>query len=200
MESNEPNNEIPLPIQPGTAHQGSMDHVIEILESHGHPLILVGCSAQRWMGSAGTMTSSCDLLARNSALWSVASNLVETGHWEFHNPGPQIPGQSFPSLECDADLVLRRTETKHESEYQYLNLWSETTYHVSVDDCPVVEVPDVYPWHHILVEEKWHPAIDREDGWWFGPRLRPDTRVPNLRERATPHTIFSKGLPRGKSP
>lgn len=158
--------------------------------------MLVGCSGQRWMGSAGMMISSCDLLVRKSALESVASNLVETGHWEFHNPGPQIPGEPFPSVECDADLVLRRTEIKHESEYQYLNLWSETMYRISVDNCSVVEVLDVYPWHHILVEEKWHPDIDREDGWWFGPRLHPDTKVPNLPERVKPHIIFSKRLPR----
>ncbi|KAF1358126.1 hypothetical protein EJ07DRAFT_157130 [Lizonia empirigonia] len=180
MESKELDIESPFPLQPGTAYQGSMDHVHEILASHSHPLILVGCSAHRWMGSAGPITSSCDLLVRNSALESVASNLVETGHWEFHNPDPEIPGNVFPSLKCDADLVLRRIETKHESEYQHLSLWSETTYHVSVDDCPFVEVPDVYPWHHILVEEKWHPAVSRKDGWWFGPRLHPDAKIPNL--------------------
>lgn len=96
--------------------------------------------------------------------------------------------------------MLQKTKVEHESEYQYLSLWSETTYRISVDDCPIVEVPDVYPWHHILVEEKWHPALDRENGWWFGPRLHPDTKVPNLPERATQHTIFSEGLPRGKGP
>lgn len=198
MDSNELNNESPFPIQRGTAHEGSMDHILEILASHSHPLILVGCSAQRWMGSAGTMTSSCDLIVRDSALESIASKIVETGNWEFHNPGPHIPGKPIPSVECDADRVLRRTEIKHGSEYQYLNLWSEIVYRINVDTCPVVEVPDVYPWHHVLVEAKWHPAIEREDEWWFGPRLCPDTKLPNLPERATLNTIFSKGLPRGK--
>ncbi|KAF2265041.1 hypothetical protein CC78DRAFT_579722 [Lojkania enalia] len=140
------------------------------------------------------------MLVRNDALKSITSNLVKTGHRNFHGPGPQTRWEPIPSTECDADLVLRRTDVEHESEYHYLSLWSETTYRIIVNEFPTVEVPDVYPWQHVLVEEKWHPAIHREDGWWFGPRLHPDTKVPNLPERATPPTIFFKGLPRVKSP
>ena len=112
-------------------------------------------------------------------------------------PDPQTPENLVPSVECAADLVLRRTEIQHESEYQYLNLWSENIYRISVDTCPVVEVPDLYLWRSILIEETWHPAIDREDGWWFGPRLHPDTKAPHLPESAKQHTIFPKGLPGG---
>jgi hypothetical protein len=150
------------------------------------------------MGSAGMMNDTCDLLVRNSALESIASNLVETGHWEVHTPGPEELVPTSPLDKTDADLVLRRTEIKHQSEYQYLSLWSETTYRITVDSCPVVEVPNIYPWYKILIEEKWHPAIDR-GGWWYGPHLHPNTKVTNLPECATQPTIFSKWLPRRKS-
>ncbi|KAH7555232.1 hypothetical protein BM1_06855 [Bipolaris maydis] len=181
---------------------GTMDHVLEILAVHSHPLILAGWSAQRWMGSAGLMDTSCDILVRDSALKSVASDLVETGHWEVHQPSPPMPREPFPcsDRESDADFVLRRIDAEDESEYRHLILWSESTYHVSVDDCPLIEVPDVYPWNHVLIEERWHPAIGQENRWWFGPRLHPDTKVRNLPERATPPTLFPKGAPRGKSP
>jgi hypothetical protein len=170
--------------------EGTMDHVTEILASHAHSLILVGRSAQRWMGSAG---------CANNALESITSDLVETGQWVLHNPGPHLVETIFPSVECDADVVLRRTEVRNECEYEYLCLWLETTYRLSVDTCPVVEVPDVYSWHHVLMEETWHPAIGREDGWWVGPRLHPDTKVPNLPERAIQPSLFHEGWPRGIS-
>jgi hypothetical protein len=192
---------LPVPKPPEyIAPQGSMDHVAEILASHDHPFILVGRSTPRWMGYEGMIDSVCDILIRNSVLVNVASNLVETGHWRFHDPGPYTHLDPDAYTECEADLVLQRIDMRDDKEYQYLCLWSETTYHISVDDCPLVEVPDVYPWHGILVEEKWHPAIDRENGWWFGPRLHPDTSVSNLPERATQKIIFSKELPRGLSP
>ncbi|KZM24051.1 hypothetical protein ST47_g4805 [Ascochyta rabiei] len=106
MESNEIDVESPSPVDPGTDQQCGMDHVLEILTSHNHALILVGCSALRWMGSAGPMTSSCDLLIRNDTLMSIASSLVETGQWELHSPDPQTLEKPFASVECDADLVL----------------------------------------------------------------------------------------------
>jgi hypothetical protein len=182
------------------AHEGSMYHVLEVLASHSHPFMLVGCSAQRWMGSAGMLTNGFDMLVRNNALESIALDLDKTGHWEFHDPGPHTPWESFPPTKRDADLLLRRTDVEQNSEYQFLSLWSETAYRITVDECPTVEVPDVYPWQYILVKEKWHPAVDRENGWWFGPRLHPDTAIKNLPERATPSTIFLIGLPRGKGP
>jgi hypothetical protein len=145
------------------------------------------------------VNNGCDILIRDSALSSIASDLVKTGHWEAHDPGTPPPWEVCPPTEHDADFVLRRMDITHDSEYHYLSLWTETTYHISVDDCPTVEVPDVYPWHHMLVEENWYPAINRDDGSWYGPRLHPHSKLPNLPERAKPSTLFSKGLPRGKS-
>jgi hypothetical protein len=50
----------------------------------------------------------------------------------------------------------------------------------------------VYAWESYLIEEEYHPAISRKDGWWFGPRIRPkltDCSFPTL-----PH-----GKPSGSS-
>lgn len=90
--SDEPDIEYLFLLEPGTAYKGSMDHVLEILASYNHPLMLVGCSAQRWMGSAGAMNDSCDLLLRDTALENVASDPVDTGNWESHVSSPHIPG------------------------------------------------------------------------------------------------------------
>ena len=198
-DSNKMNIENPSYSLPGPAYKGNMDHILEVLASYSHPFILVGSSAQRWMGSAGTMMSGCDMLVLNDEVKSIAADLVKTGHWDFFDPGPHDPVKIPPLTECDADLVLQRTNIEQESGYEYLSLWSETTYHIKVDECPTVEVPDTYPWQNILVEEKWHPALDREDEWWFGPLLHPDTKVTNLPERARAPTILFKGLTRGKS-
>jgi hypothetical protein len=106
------------------------------------------------MGFLGAMSSTCDLLVRNSTLKSIAWYLVEIGHWEPYDPGSHTSGKPLPSVDCDADLVLQRTDAERGNKYQHLALWSETVYHISMDSCPVIEVPDFYPWHYILVEEK----------------------------------------------
>jgi hypothetical protein len=193
--------ESPLLNQQHNFQEANLDHVIDILAYYDHPMILVGRAAHRWMGSAGARTSSCDLLIRNNELEKIASSLVETGQWVFHDTDAQNDKHSSPlnSEECWGDVVLRRLGPHQEIEYHHLNLWSEITYHMNVEDCPVVEVPDVYPWHHLLVEESWHPAVGREDGWWFGPCLHPQTKIGGLSERATRSTVFPEGLPRGIS-
>jgi hypothetical protein len=185
--------------QEAMAHQGHMDHVFEIMASHNHPVIMVGRSAHRWMGALGFLVTNCDFLIRNSALESIASSLVRTGHWEVHEIGLDATVHPLPPDNNTTDLVLRRTEKQDRDEIQYLSLWSETTYRISVDCCPLVEVPDFYPWHPILVEEKWHPAID-QGGWWYGPRLHWNTKVFDPPETITGLCKYFGGLPRGKSP
>jgi hypothetical protein len=170
-----------------------MDHVVDIITSHNHPVVLVGSSAQRWMGSAGCLSTVCDLLIKDSALQSISTALVQSGHWR------REPSELDKS---GADCSLERTKIEDENEYAYLCLWSESTYRINVDDCPLIEVPDFYPWYQCLIEEKWHPCLgtDREDGWWYGPRLIASTKQPNLPEQAVaPPTVHPK-LPRGKSP
>ena len=198
--SEELHNENVIPVPPLATPKGNIEHVLDILAAHDHPFILVGNSAQRWMGSAGLLTIGCDILTRDGLLEIIASDIVSTGHWDFHDPGPQTPNEPYPCDTCDADLVLRRTDVEDENEYHYLSLWSETTYRIKVDECQLIEVPDMYPWQKILVEEKWHPALHREDGWWFGPRLHPASKAAaNLPEHTKAPTLFSETLPRGKS-
>jgi hypothetical protein len=122
MNSSDPNTMDALFLKSETADEGSMDHILDILASHGHPFVLVGSSAQRWMGSRSMLTNGCDMLVRDSALNSIASDLVCTGHWEPFNPGPHTHGEAYPPTERDADFVLRRTGIIDESEYHYLSL------------------------------------------------------------------------------
>jgi len=183
---------------------GTMDHIVDIMASHHHPVVLVGSSAQRWMGSAGCLTPICDLLIKDSALQSISTALVQSGHWRRTSP----PSQSSLSVHDEppelkyADFSLERTKIKDENEYAYLCLWSESTYHINVDDCPFIEVPNLYPWYNVLIEEKWHPCLgtNREDGWWYGPQLIASTKQPNVPEQAVALRTFHPRLPRGKSP
>jgi hypothetical protein len=188
-----------LASQSVTSPKGSLDHVLDVLASHHHPFLLVGCAAQRWMGSLGNMTNVCEILIRDSALKAIASDLLATGRWENNSPDPNAAYGHDAISKCDADLVLERLHIESENEFCYLALWSETAYHINIDECATLEVPDVYSWQPILVEESWHPAMHRDNGWWYGPRVHPDTKIPNSPLGAHPKKIFFPGLPRGKS-
>jgi hypothetical protein len=182
----------------------TMNHVVDIITSHNHPVVLVGSSAQRWMGSAGCLTTVCDLLIKDSALQSIGAALVQSGHWRRASPPSQssLGVHDEPSELKDSDFELELTKIEDENEYAHLCLWSGSTYHINLDDCPFIEVPDFYPWYKCLIEEKWHPCLgtDREDGWWYGPRLVASTKQPNLPEQAVAPPTFHPKLPRGKSP
>lgn len=102
----------------------TMDHIVDIMASHHHPVVLVGSSAQRWMGSAGCLTLICELLIKDSALQSISTALIQSGHWRRANP----PEHEY------ADFPLERTKIEDENEYAYLCLWSESTYHINVDN------------------------------------------------------------------
>jgi hypothetical protein len=182
--------------------EGSLDHILDVLASHDHPFILIGPAAQRWMGSNGTMTDICEVLIKTNAVHTIASDLAATRKWEVHASERRTSHSHDPISMCDADLVLRRVHIENANEFYYLALWSEESYHVNVSKCATVEVPDVYAWQPILVEETWHPALHRENNnnnWWFGPRVHPDTSVPNSPPTAHAPRIFFPGLPRGRS-
>ena len=131
-----------------------MDHIVDIIASHDHPVIVVGTNAQCWMGSNGCLWRICDLLIKDSALQSIGAALVQSGHWRRASPLQPDPGDYRESELKYADCPLERTNIEDENEYAYLCLWSESTYHIKGDDCPLIEVPDFYPWHTILIEEK----------------------------------------------
>jgi hypothetical protein len=188
-----------LASQSVTTQEGSLDHVLDVLISHDHPFLLIGCAAQRWMGSNGTMKNVCEILIRNNDMDTIASDLVATGQWEVNKPEPEASHGHDPIDKCDSDLVLRRLQIGNDNEFAYLALWSEESYHINVHECATIKIPDVYSWQPILVEESWHPAMHRDNGWWYGPRVHPDTEVPNAPLSAHPKAIFFPGLPRAKS-
>lgn len=154
---------------------GILDEICPVLRAYNHPLILVGLVAHCWMGSRGfTEYPVIDVLLRNGQVHSITSDMVRTGHWKTADAHELQNLPMCPEVEQlrEADITLERTH--HETlQIYYIRFWSEETYRIDIDSCPLVEVPDVYVWDPYLIEEEYHPAITRKDGWWFGPRIRP---------------------------
>jgi hypothetical protein len=192
-------SEVPPPHKPNTALIGSMDHVLDILSSHHHPMILVGMAASRWMGSNVILPSACDLLIRDDEIDSVTSALIRSGHWNLQISEPQDFWTQHYSIHRDADVLLQTTANPLHWEYSHLRLYSESSYRLSVDTSPLIHVPDVYPWKTMLIEEDWHPANNRTDDYWYGPHVHPTSKL-NYPEGAALPTAFPPGLPRGISP
>lgn len=177
---------------------GNIDHMFEVLKRHEHPFILVGTASSRWMGSRGCFDKAFDIVVRNHQLTDIVHDLIQTGHWVAFDT--QAARQEMESTDShhhqrylnhcfEADAVLDRVD-QHDNAFARLRLWSEHSYHIGVDECPLVEVPNLYAWNPFLVEEIYHPASNRNDGWWYGP----DT-LTNRGERE----LILPNLPRGKS-
>jgi len=81
MDRNETETSGYIAPKPVASEEGSLDHVLDVLASHRQPFLLVGCAAQRWMGSAGTMTDVCEIIIRHNTLKAVASDLLATERW-----------------------------------------------------------------------------------------------------------------------
>lgn len=201
MSLNERSSQSSSQIQQSNAQEGSLDHVLSVLAIHNHPFILVGLTAQRWMGSAGNLTNTCDILIRDNSIDRIATSLISTNHWVLYEPGADEVDSWCAGAEFEADIVLIRHTYTNENEFLFLCLWTESTYHINVDNVDKVEVPDVYPWQIILIESAWHPALHRTDGWWFGPHLNPDvySAHPHLPITAAAPRIITHGLPQGRS-
>lgn len=184
---------------------GTIDHVFDILSNHKQPFILVGILAHRWMGCAAGADEGFDLLIRDSQLSTIATELRATGLWALFDPASEVEdyrsnplkddhGRELLVKSCnDADVALEYTGTL-EVQFNYLRLWSDTTYKMMVDDEDhFIEVPELNPWNVVLVEEEMHPAISRHDGWWYGPAILSN-------QDHHPKHIFSTVWPRAKGP
>ena len=143
-----------------------------------------------------------DILLRDGQLQSITSDIVRTGHWK--NPDAQEL-QNFrvcneSNLLREANIVLERTHHEPLQVY-YIRFWSEETYRINIDSCSLIEVPDVYAWRPYLIKEEYHPAITREDGWWFGPDIRPKPTdcifptLPHGKPLGSSEQIFIPGIP-----
>lgn len=185
----------------GDNQASNIDHIFEALKRHEHPFILVGTASSRWMGSRGCFDEAFDIVVRNHQLIEVVHDLIQTGHWVVFDAqaAPQenhclekfgSNDQRFLNHCCEADAVLERVD-QHIDTFARLRLWSEDSYRIRVDECPLVEVPDLYAWNTFLVEEKYHPASNRTDGWWYGPDTLTNTQG---------HIVLPPNKPRGRSP
>ena len=116
-----------------------------------------------------------DLLVRNEQLDSITSGIKCTDHWEDFDPKAieTFPKDVESGQLHEADRVLQRIEHDTDQIF-YIRFWCEETYKIQIDSCELIEIPDVYAWRAYLMEEEYHPAILRQDGWWFGPDIRPN--------------------------
>jgi hypothetical protein len=181
---------------PGSNNEGSTDHIFDVLKTYQHPFILVGATAHRWMGCAGCAGEGFDIVIRSAQLKSIVTDIIETGHWtifdskteweifesEIYHKTPEIHNvrerKVLLDYCCDADAVLRSVD--FQGGFEYLRLWSEDTYRINIDQGSFVEVPTLHAWNCLLVEEEHHPAIQRDDSWWYGPYIlsKADDRHP----------------------
>jgi hypothetical protein len=190
----------------GSSDEGTIDHIFNVLDIYKHPFVLVGQVAHRWMGCASCVDGAFDIVLRNDQLDVIVTDLIKTGHWILFDPHRErqiLESDSFrPRSElhehemllkylCDADTVLRQVDLEG-LRFEYLRIWSEETYQIKVDDCSFVEVPELHPWSPFLVENEFHPAIQRKDGWWYGPST--------LDKASDRYRIFSTIFPRAKGP
>jgi hypothetical protein len=158
--------------------EGTIDHVLDILDKYSHPFILVGYVALRWMGCSSSVDDGFDLVLRAHQLPTIVTSLVETGYWTtFDSPKAleifksdaawqnveNMAEESLLEYLCEAGAVLK-WEGIEGIGFSYMRLWTDETYHIDVDASPLVEVPQLYPWNPFLVEEEFHPALRRDDG------------------------------------
>ncbi|OBT89770.1 hypothetical protein VE02_01374 [Pseudogymnoascus sp. 03VT05] len=169
--------------------EGTIDHVFDILNKYSHPFILVGNVAHRWMGCSSSVEGCFDIVLRKSQVPSIATDLVETGYWAIVNCHTEF-GQTLESdadwtvsgdgehvgflrYLCEADMVLRWVGAEAIG-FDYMAVWTDDSFHINVDDCELVEVPELHAWSPFLVEKEFHSSLHRDDGWFFGPNTLDD--------------------------
>ncbi|KFY92616.1 hypothetical protein V500_04127 [Pseudogymnoascus sp. VKM F-4518 (FW-2643)] len=178
-----------IPTPDPNAAEGTIDHALDILNKYSHPFILVGNVAHRWMGCASCVDGCFDIVLRKSQVTPIVIDLVETGYWtlvDCHTEYSQIlesdanwtvpeDGEPVAFLRylCEADIVLEWVGVEAIG-FDYMAVWTDETFHIDVDDCKLVEVPELHAWSPFLVEKEFHPALRRDDGWFYGPNTLDD--------------------------
>lgn len=168
---------------------GTIDHVLDILNKYSHPFILVGNVASRWMGCPSSVDGCFDIVLRKSQVPSIVTDLVETGCWtsvDCHTEYSHILESNadskvsedgdhvgFLRYLCEADKVLKWIGVEAIG-FDYMAVWTDESFNIDVDDCELVEVPELHAWSPFLVEKEFHPALRRDDGWFYGPNTLDD--------------------------
>lgn len=169
--------------------EGTIDHVFDILNRYSHPFILVGNVAHRWMGCASSVDGCFDIVLRKPQVLYIVADLVKTGYWatvDCHTEFSQILDSEadralfrdgehvgFCRYLCEADTVLRWVGVEAIG-FEFVTIWTDETFHINVDNCELVEVPELHAWSPFLVEKQFHPSLHRDDGWFYGPNTLDD--------------------------
>ena len=161
--------------------KGYLDTVLEVLNRHEHPFILISTLAMTWSGVNAMPQDEVDILVRLSDLQAIISDLTATGEWEHcENPERSKPRQhNYPKNSFTSDTWLRTNVQQH--PFRYLRIWPEALYQLSVD-CAKIEIPDVLNNNYLLVEEDYY----RDPHERFGPpRLstHPKFSIPGLQAK-----------------
>lgn len=102
------------------------------------------------------------VLVRKSQITSIISELVKSGKWKLAELHPRPldlqPPAGVPLLESTGD----------DNEPYSLSFWTESDYHLSVDNGAMIEVPDCRALNTVLIQEDFHPDRERLG---YGPRL-----------------------------
>ncbi|KIW09637.1 uncharacterized protein PV09_00501 [Verruconis gallopava] len=60
--------------------------IFTVLKKFGHPFILVGQAAHRWMGCGGCVDDAIDLLVRDDQFELIIAAFINSGYWGLFNP------------------------------------------------------------------------------------------------------------------
>ena len=129
---------------------------------------------------------------RTSQLDAILTALLDSGKWERTERDRNC---YFYAAAREAP-VLKRIGVE---EPYHLSLWTENRYCLSVDDDQKIEVPDIFAWVPVLVQEEFHPDPEKLR---YGPRLLTKTEgvrflAPNLARSTEQKTsIFIPTIPR----
>lgn len=136
-----------LPICPGY-----LDNVLTVFQSHHHPFILVGTLAMRWYGIRIQEQKEIDILIRSNNLQAIIDDLVASGLWEISSNYSE--DKSMVNTTDVREVWLK--SRLYDPVFEYLRLWPEDLYQLSVNFCNVITVPDVYALNEVLLEEEYY--------------------------------------------
>lgn len=150
---------------------GYLDNVLTIFSSHNHPFILVGALAMQWSGSNPLPDIAIDILVSTSQVHAILDDLIASHEWTLSSyPASETSFGMNTYQNCSSvkDFWLVSTEPNSSGTlgFQYLRLWPEHLYHISIADCTKLENPDLIPRMCVLKEEEYY----RDPHNRFGPR------------------------------
>ncbi|KAG0130087.1 hypothetical protein HOY82DRAFT_592247 [Tuber indicum] len=130
----------------------SLNSVFSVLNSHGHPFVMVGKYALRWMGVPAYTGYTVDILVRTTQLVSIHQAFIQTGEWR------EVDESCTDELDLEFHAVEHRSvrKLKRFDDDWFLSLCDEGSCSLAVDT-KKIQVPHVVNCNSVLVESEFHP-------------------------------------------